>query len=276
MILSVSTANYYFLPFEQALEIIAGAGFEYVELDLYWARKAWAMAQHLKGYTARETICAIKRAGLKIGSIHDGGGVLEYPDSIEGFINPQLREMVDVVGEEMGSLPGCVVFHTPHIEGKYDDAWWAGMAGRIAAATAAYQTSGTLVTIENMPDLFPGYTVSMRTPEALLDFTSRYGLGITLDTTHYAMSGMSILDAGHLLAKKVNTVHLSDYAAPQAHVFIGDGDLDLQSFLGSLDRSVLYSITLECSGAHPGEDVMGLTQAEQIERLVVAKERVIW
>lgn len=37
MHLSVATANLYYLPFEQALAIIADAGFAYIELALYWS-----------------------------------------------------------------------------------------------------------------------------------------------------------------------------------------------------------------------------------------------
>lgn len=43
MIFSTATANLYFYPFEQTLEIIAEAGFHNIELDLYWDRKDWAM-----------------------------------------------------------------------------------------------------------------------------------------------------------------------------------------------------------------------------------------
>jgi hypothetical protein len=36
----------YSQPFEQALDIIAQAGFQNIELDLFWERKEWAVAQH--------------------------------------------------------------------------------------------------------------------------------------------------------------------------------------------------------------------------------------
>ena len=49
MLISVATATFYFLPFDEALETVAQAGFENIELDLFWERKNWAMAQHLKG-----------------------------------------------------------------------------------------------------------------------------------------------------------------------------------------------------------------------------------
>ena len=54
MLISVATATFYFLPFEQALDIIAAAGFDYIELDLYWEKGRWAMAQHLKDLRVRK------------------------------------------------------------------------------------------------------------------------------------------------------------------------------------------------------------------------------
>lgn len=77
MHISVATASFYFFSFEQALEIIAGAGFEQIELDLYWERGEWAMAQHLKGLDVRKVVRMVHRSGLRVSSIHDGGGVIE-------------------------------------------------------------------------------------------------------------------------------------------------------------------------------------------------------
>ena len=49
MQISIATANFYFLPFRQTLEIIAEAGFEQIELDLYWERGQWAMVANRIG-----------------------------------------------------------------------------------------------------------------------------------------------------------------------------------------------------------------------------------
>src|SRR5512138_2816127 len=195
MQISVSTANYYHLPFEQALEIIARAGFEQVELDLFWERKQWAMAQHLRGWPTREIIRRVRQAGLRVSSIHDGGGVLERPDSLEGFINPQLAEVLDCLGER----PDTLVFHTPHIEACLDGAWWRSIAGRAAAALQPYRAACQAVTIENMAT-FEGYTVPLLRPADLAAFASENRLGVTLDTTHYAQTGVDVLRAAQILS----------------------------------------------------------------------------
>ena len=144
MDISVATANLYYLPFEQTLEIIASAGFEYIELDLPYENGEWAMAQHLKGMDVREAVRLVDRAGLCVSSIHDGGGVVDDADSIEGFINPELDRYLD----QLGYAPGCIVFHTPHIRGHHDERWWRSVSSDIAAAASRFRTDEMAVTIE--------------------------------------------------------------------------------------------------------------------------------
>jgi sugar phosphate isomerase/epimerase len=173
MLISIATATFYYRSFEETLEIIAEAVFQNIELDLYWERKNWAMAQHLKGLSAQETGQLIRQAGLKVTSLHDGGGVLDDPHSARGFVNPQLAEILD----QLGYAPGCIVFHTPHIEGSFDDRWWKTISGEIVKALEPYRLACQTLTIENMP-LFDGYTVPLPTPRALLD-CCRHDLGVT-------------------------------------------------------------------------------------------------
>lgn len=269
MQISVATANLFYLPFEQALEIIAEAGFQAIELDLYWERKTWAMAQHLKGRSIPEVVRQIRQSGLKVASIHDGGGVLESADSTEGFINPQLGEYLDL----LGYAPDCIVFHTPHIEGDYDRSWWQSMAGPIARAASEYRRNGTRVTLENMPS-FEGYTIPLLTPPELFDFVCEHELGVTLDTTHYAEAGIDITQAARSLTGKINTIHLSDHTESSRHVFVGDGALDFAHFFREIDFSALKAVTLECSVAFLNENPRELSRGARIERLKIARERM--
>jgi sugar phosphate isomerase/epimerase len=97
MIVSAATANLYWLPFEQALAITAEAGFQNIELDLFWENKRWAIAQHLIDVPARRAIQLVEQAGLRVSSIHDPGGVLEESDSARGLVNPALDEYLDAM-----------------------------------------------------------------------------------------------------------------------------------------------------------------------------------
>lgn len=269
MHISIATANLYYLPFYQALEIIADAGFAYIELALYWERGSWAMAQHLRDVGARQIVQAIERSGLRVSSIHDGGGVLYNAHSIEGFINPHLAATLD----ELGYAPESIVFHTPHIEGAYDQAWWRSIAGSIAEAAARYRSRETVVTLENMPP-FAGYTVPLGTPCDLLEYAAKCDLEVTLDTTHYAQMGIDIGQAARILGDRIRTIHLSDYLGGQTHLFPGEGTLDFTAFFQVLAFSTLSAITLESSVGFRGEDVRQLDRATMIARLQLAGERL--
>jgi sugar phosphate isomerase/epimerase len=269
MHISIATANFYYLPFEQALALIAEAGYTEIELALFWERGSWAMAQHLRNVGARQIVQSIAHAGLHVSSIHDGGGVLHEAATIEGFINPFL----DAILDELGYAPSCIVFHTPHIEGVYNQTWWQAIADPIAQAAARYRSRETMVTLENMPP-FKGYSMTLITPNDLLEYATRYDLGVTLDTTHCAQMGLDIEQAAHVLGPQVHTIHLSDYRDGQSHVFPGAGVLDFKAFFKALVLPGVHAITLEASIGFPGEDVRQLDAATMVSRLRLAGERV--
>jgi sugar phosphate isomerase/epimerase len=269
MKISIATANLYFLPFQQTLEIIVEAGFGHIELDLYWERGQWAIAQHLKGVGVRQVVDMISRSGLTVSSIHDTGGVVNDAHSIQGFIHPQLREYVD----QLGYAPGCIVFHTPHIEGPHNHQWWQTVSDDVVKAVESYRSSETSVTLENMP-LFDGYYVPLTTPQELLTFVSNNELGVTLDTTHYAQIGVDVVQAACVLQKRIRTIHLGDFVDGKTHVFIGDGELDFSSLFRVLEPANLHSITLECSVGFLGENTRDMTPTEVVARLKTAMSRL--
>lgn len=267
--ISVATANLFFLPFEQVLAIIADAGFQDIELDLYWARKEWAMAQHLRNIPIKQVVRLVDRYGLRIRSIHDGGGVLEETSSTSGFINPALDQYLD----EMGYAPDCLVFHTPHIEGSPGIEWWQQISGEIAGSLEKYRNTCSSITIENMP-FFDGYFVPLTTPEALKAFVEENRLSVTLDTTHYAQIGIDIVEAARALGRNVRTIHLSDFKAGKTHVFIGEGDLDFASFCHAIDTQSLNAITLECSFSSIENPDREMSYTELVDQLKEARKRV--
>jgi sugar phosphate isomerase/epimerase len=265
---SVATANFYFMPFDETVDLIAEAGFQFAELDLYWEGGKWSMAQHLKGVTARQAVDAVHRAGLRVSSIHDGGGMLEAPDSCRGYINPMLDEFLD----QPGYAPECIVFHTPHIQGFLDSMWWQQLSDRIVQALEAYRSRCRFVTIENMPPI-EGYSVPLLTPQALAHFARQNHLGVTIDTTHYAQMGVDIVEAAQVLKGLARSVHLSDFIDGRSHVLIGEGGLDLAGFIRAIDKSGVSIVTLECSLVN---SVYG-DRAEILSRLKLAKERMeLW
>jgi len=269
MQISVATANLYTQPFEQVLEIITEAGFQNIELDLFWARKEWAMAQHLRDVPVKRAVQLVKQSGLRISSIHDGGGVLENEHTTLGFINPVLDQYLD----EMGYAPDCLVFHTPHVEGNPGIAWWERTSGEIVRSLEKYRKACAFVTIENMP-YFDGYFVPLTTPEKLNTFVMENGLNVTIDTTHYAQIGTDIIEAAKKLGRNIKTIHLSDFIAGQAHVFIGEGELDLAGFFQVIDKESLNAITLESSLSSPDNPNHEMSYNRLVSRMTEARLRL--
>ena len=78
MNIAISTGTFYSIPFINALDVIKKSGFEYIELLQYWkGGDSWEVGQHLKNVSPKETLKMVKESGLKISSLHDGGGVIE-------------------------------------------------------------------------------------------------------------------------------------------------------------------------------------------------------
>jgi sugar phosphate isomerase/epimerase len=267
MHISVGTASFYFKPFHQVLEIIAESGFQYVELDPYWKGGEWEIAQHLKGFTVKETVRSIHALGLRVSSIHDAGGLILDKGSIAGFINPSLDRYLD----QLGYPPDAVVFHVPHIKGHEDPEWWHRSSGEIARALEQYKARSTFVTLENLAHS-EGYYFPLLEPHDLEAFATEHTLGITFDTTHCAQMGVNITEAAYVLRDLIRSIHLSDFFDGKSHVFIGDGDLDFADFFRAIDFSTLNAITLECLWSMRGKSSQEMTKDELVSRMTQAKD----
>ena len=269
MQISISTANLYFKPFEKVLELIAKAGYENIELDLYWQYKHLAMAQHLREIHPQTAANMIARAGLRVSSIHDGGGVLEDKNSCNGYISPLLNETLDA----LGYAPDCLVFHTPQIEGEKDLVWSQQIAEWIVTPLDQYRKTCQFVTLENLPH-FDGFYVPMINPEELMTFVLQNDLYVTLDTTHYAQDNLDLLAAAKILGPRMKTTHLSDYLAGKTHVFIGEGSIDLMGYFAEIKNFDLHAVTIECSFSTAAQSDQTMSDRELVERMKQVKTKV--
>jgi sugar phosphate isomerase/epimerase len=268
MKITVSSATLFWIPFERTLEMIVEAGFQNIELDLFWERKEWAMAQHLKGVSIPQAVRHIESSGLRIISIHDGGGVLESSRSTQGFINPDLDQYLDA----MGYAPKCLVFHTPHVEGMVEDGWFERISDELVKCLEKYREISTL-TIENMPT-FEGYSVPITTTEELKVFADAYQLGVTFDTTHFAQMGVDIRQAAKALGNAIKTIHLSDYSSELRHGFIGEGESDLAGFLNAVHPEQLIAVNLESNLSTREKSDQVMSEDELVDRLRKARLRL--
>lgn len=260
MRVSVATATFYHLPFEEAIEIICRAGFDGIELDLYWQGGDWRVAQHLEGVPSKDTLRMIGEAGLEVVSLHDAGGVIEADG--DAAIDVQVHEFLAQVTKPLDYL----VVHTPHRKTQHGAEWWASYQPRFAEDLRAYSRY-CRIAVENMPAL-PGYHVPLLSPGELRDFAERHDVSVALDTTHYAQIGVDICAAAETLGRRIGCVHLSDFAEGSTHLPIGEGVLDLTGFLHIVKRCEQSNlsaggprivVTLECavdpSHAMPTEGV---------------------
>lgn len=260
MKIAMATANFYKIPFDRTLDIIAQAGYEYIELDGYWKGGEWEIAQHLKNMKPNEVLNAVKASGLKIASYHDLGGVITENDP--SIINPWTFEYLS-----LEDIP-CVIFHVPHCKTP-DENWWNGYKGKVMEDLKSLKekfTGNKIITVENILPV-TDYQVPLINPHEMLKFVTEADINVTIDTTHYGQSDVDILEAGKVLKNKVSTLHLSDYKDGKAHVYIGDGDLDLKNFYKTLNLNQLYLTTIEC-------DIPHTTHQEAIENARKAKTMV--
>jgi sugar phosphate isomerase/epimerase len=244
MLISMATANFYNIPFSKALHIIKKAGFDSIELDGYWhGGDNWETAQHLKNLNPKDIIQMVMDNGLEIASFHDMGGVIEQ--GIDSVISTCTYEYLKYY-----DFP-CIVFHTPCIRNAFAYRWNEYKRTLITDLQAI--AKNRIVCIENMKD-FVGYFVPILSPSELLEFAKETGISVTIDTTHLAQCNIDIAPAAAMLNSVVKTIHLSDYHDGQAHVFIGEGDLNLVSFYKELDLSKLYMTTIECNIPYETDD----------------------
>jgi sugar phosphate isomerase/epimerase len=268
MQISVSTATLYWIPFERTLDLITKAGFQNIELDLFWERKEWSMAQHLKDIPAKQAVRQVESSGLKVTSVHDTGGVLESAVSTRGFIDPTLDDYLDA----MQYTPDCLVFHTPHVEGTAQDGWFERISAELVKCLEKYRKVSP-ISIENM-QTFDGYTVPLNTPGPLKAFIDTYDLGVTLDTSHYTQMGVDIIQAAGVLGSSIKTIHLSDCIKEKRHVFIGEGDLNLAGLLKAVDRDQLIAVNLECALSTPDKSDQVMDDKELVDRMREARIRL--
>ena len=96
-----------------------------------------------------------------------------------------------------------------------------------------------LLTVENMPRILVKRLGILQRdvhefwyPEAMRPFPA-----LTMDTTHFGVSNIDILEAWQQLHTTVRHIHLSDEYNGREHLFPGEGTLPLADFLNELSRS---------------------------------------
>ncbi len=226
-----STGPFWAFSLEVAMDSLAEAGFE--EIELMVTRDPRTQDPEIPRRLAEER-------GLRIASVH--GPFLVITKSVWG-LDPigKIRrgaEMCRALGAE------SMIVHPPYFWERDYTRWVRAEAEAFEAET------GVTVAVETM---FPVWVAGRRLrayrwldPRELLDECHR----VALDTSHVTVAREDVLDVYSVLRPKLVHVHLSDNAGDgrDGHLALGDGVLPIDRFLGELRRTD-YSgaISLELS-----------------------------
>ena len=222
--LLVSTGPLLLSPLDWVLDAIADAGFEAAELMI-------AHNPLTRDPAAVERLA--REAGLQIPVVH--GPYLLVLRNVLGarYIDKTQRslEIAGAIGAE------TMVAHAPFRWERKARGWLASDVDGEAAE------AGTVFAMEN---LFPvgGRSFSCAiTPDEMAPYRH-----LVFDTSHYAVSGIDVLDAWDALADRVVHIHLSDNFGNgrDSHAPLGTGVIPLEALLGRIGASGFRgTITLE-------------------------------
>ncbi|HEX2057692.1 MAG TPA: sugar phosphate isomerase/epimerase family protein [Actinomycetota bacterium] len=226
-----STGPFWAYSLEVAMDSLAEAGFE--EIELMVTRDPRTQDPEIPRRLAEER-------GLRIASIH--GPFLVITKSVWG-LDPigKIRR-----GADMCRAVGAdtMIVHPPYFWEREYTRWANRQAADFEAET------GVTVAVETM---YPVWMAGRRLrayrwldPRELLAACHR----VALDTSHVTVARGDILDAYSILKPKLVHVHLSDNAGDgrDGHLSLGDGVLPIDRFLAELRRTE-YSgaVSLELS-----------------------------
>jgi sugar phosphate isomerase/epimerase len=226
-----STGPLFSRPVEWSMEVVAEAGYDGVEL----------MVTQDPATQDPETVAeAAERAGMTVPVVH--GPFLLLTRRVYGTdLVEKARRSLDLAGALDADL---MIVHPPFRWQNDFHEWLLGEGDDEAAE------HGVVIGVENLypvkvagrPVRFHRYTE----PDHLHPFAH-----VVLDTSHFGVAGVDILDAWERLADTTVHVHVSDYRGQgrDSHAPLGHGLLPLGRFLhrlGELDEPPSITLELDC------------------------------
>ena len=250
-----STGPFWAYELHEALDALAEAGFE--EIELMVTRDPVTQKPDIPMKLAEER-------GLKIASVH--GPFLAITKNVWGMdpLGKLKRgaEFCQAVGAD------TMIVHPPHLWEREYANWCTNEAEAFTAET------GVKVAVETM---YPKWVAGRRVrayrwlePQDLLDACHH----VALDTSHLTVSRMDILDSLSILFPKLIHIHLSDNAGDgkDGHLELEQGVLPLDRFLGDVRRHQYPgSISLELGVRRYVKDRAGLVKMLQRSKGYVEK-----
>jgi sugar phosphate isomerase/epimerase len=224
-----STGPFWAFDLERALDLVAEAGFEAVEL---------MVTRDPKTQDPESVARVAAERSLHVAAVHGPFLVLTRTVWGLGGVGKVAR------GQEFCRAVGASTFvvHPPLL-------WEEDYARWLERALASPQEP--VVAVETM---YPRWIGGQRLrayrwvdPARLL----RSSPAIVLDTSHVALARVDVLEAFRVLSPRLVHIHLSDNAGDgrDGHLSIGDGILPIASLLAEIKRGYRGTIALELSAA---------------------------
>ncbi|MEJ5299894.1 MAG: sugar phosphate isomerase/epimerase family protein [Thermodesulforhabdaceae bacterium] len=267
MKIAFSSRTYSFLPLYGALDVIAKAGFSYVEIV---AEKPHLCPEKFNAAMAVELAEYLKKNNLVVTSIDtslthilcedDSQVVCSWLSEDWKEREKRIRYTLDCarIAAAMGVPQIVVSAGSPVPETMDSKEAWRLFVANMFRVLPVVERLGIAIVIKPSPGIL------IETAEQLLAFLKEMEfhpfLGVDLDVTHAYCSGQDPCDAFKLLAPYVKNIHISDgtCGASCRHLPFGEGDLEVSKFAECLKNNGydgLLTICFDATGKFPEETV---------------------
>jgi len=218
------------VPADEAVRLMADAGFTQTELSADWAPIVIAWEQDPVGVCAR-----LAAAGMSVPSVHSPelGRRLDLPDADERLASVQENLRYFGLMQACG-IPEIIIHPVSGAAGQ-DDAAWKAVPARsresLRVLADAAGAAGIRLAVENLGSARPGATMA-----SLLEMIEGLGdhVGLCMDIGHSQQAHLDLLDelATALDSGKLFTLHLHDVDRDDRdHYIPGEGCVDFGPFL---------------------------------------------
>jgi sugar phosphate isomerase/epimerase len=224
------------LPFDQFVELAAGAGFGGADVDLGWAR--------------RHSLAALRELFASRGLRFGGWGVpFDWRADDESKIRDGLKELEQFAGHARElKIDSCATWIMPSSDRPLIENWNFHVA-RLRPVARALADQGLRLGLEFVAPYHLRRHFKHEfifTPGQMLELAADVGdnAGLLVDSFHVHAAGSPWEELSQIPANKIVHVHINDAPPVPVNQLLdaerrlpGEGVLDLNSFLGSLRRA---------------------------------------
>lgn len=265
MKIAFSSRTYAFLPFYEALEVIAKAGFSCVEIfaekphlspDKFNASMAVELSEHLKKHNL--TVTSIDASSTHILCEEDSHRVCSWLAEDWKERERRIRYTLDCarIAAAMGVSQIVISAGSPIPETMDSKEAWRLFVANMFRVLTVIERLGIMVVLK------PAQGILIETAEQLLAFLKEMefhpSLGVDVDVAHSYCCGQDPCDVFKTLAPYVRNIHISDGAcgAVCRHLPFGEGTLEISRFAKCLrehNYDGVLTVCFDATGKFPEE-----------------------